>query len=152
MGVIISFSLSLSLTGKQTRGAKLLVFSDSDIPLTKEAFNGRAQVNVGLTVIDVLSDGFSRVPYDCIKGVFKSAGDAKPLTEKRPWSEDPERQFNEVTCYPYTIAEGPSAAQKKGERVEDYKWSIFPGDYEHHFFVKSNCFSLLVCTCLQEWC
>lgn len=114
--------------GKQTRGAKLLVFSDSDIPLTKEAFNGRAQVNVGLTVIDVLSDGFSRVPYDCIKGVFKSAGDAKPLTEKRPWSEDPEGQLNEVTCYPYTIAEGPSAAQKKGERVEDYKWSICPGE------------------------
>lgn len=57
----------VSAAGKQTRGAKLLVFSDVDIPLAKEAFDGRAQVNVGLTIVDILSDGFSRVPYDCIK-------------------------------------------------------------------------------------
>ena len=68
------------------------------------------------------------------QGVFKSDSDAKPLTEKRPWAEDPEGQLSELTCYPYTIAEGPGAAQKKGPRVEDYKWSVYPGSLHDDSF------------------
>jgi len=30
--------------GKQTRGAKVLAFNDTDIPLTTDAFNGKKQV------------------------------------------------------------------------------------------------------------
>lgn len=101
-----------------------------DIPLTKEGFNERKSIGVNFVVVDVLSEGFSRVPYDTVKKASKSTNDAKPLTEKRPWSEDTEGQLSELTCYPYTICEGPGAAQKKGPRVEDWKWSVYPGIFD----------------------
>lgn len=76
-------------------------------------------------MVDCLSDGFSRVPYDCIKGVFKSDANAKPLTEKGVWPDDPEKQLSMLTCWPYGIIDGNS--QKKGERNEEYKWNVIPG-------------------------
>jgi hypothetical protein len=97
----------VNMSGKQTRGAKVLAFNDSDVPLTVDAFNGKKQVNVGLIVVDCLSDGFSRVPYECSKnGVYKSSANAKQLTEKSVWPGDPEKQLSMLTCWPYGIVEG----------------------------------------------
>jgi len=83
-------------------------------------------VNVGLVVVDCLSEGFSRVPYECTNGVYKSSGNAKPLTEKSPWPEDPDNQLSQLTCYPYGIVEG--CPQEKDERNEEYKWNVVPGN------------------------
>jgi hypothetical protein len=55
----------ISTTGKQTKGPKVLCFNDADIPLTVEGFKDRKQINVGLVVVDCLSDGYTRVPYEC---------------------------------------------------------------------------------------
>lgn len=103
------------------------MFNDTEIPLTTDAFNGKKQVNVGLVVVDCLSEGFSRVPYECTNGVYKSSSNAKPLTEKAPWSEDPDGQLSQLTCYPYGIVEG--CPQEKDERNEEYKWNVFPGNH-----------------------
>ena len=111
--------------GKQSRGAKVLAFNDAEIPLTAEAFNGKKQVNVGFVLVDCLSEGFSRVPYMNTGGALKATNDAKPLTEKSLWPEDPDKQLSQMTCYPYGIIEGHP--QEKNQRNEEYKWNLFPG-------------------------
>ena len=64
------------------------------------------------------------MPYESVKGVYKSGTDAKQLTEKRPWSEDAE--LSEVDCYAFTAFEG-RATEKKGERRDDVRWKVSPG-------------------------
>lgn len=54
----------VQFTGKQTKGPKVLVWTDADIPLTQEGFNGKKQIGVNMTVVDCVSDGFSKV-FDC---------------------------------------------------------------------------------------
>lgn len=92
----------------------------------QEGFAGRKQIGVNLTIVDCLSEGFSRVPYEFVNGTYKSdPKTAKPLSEKSPWAEDPQGQLSMLTCWPYGIVEG--APKEKDERREDYKWKVYPG-------------------------
>ena len=139
----------VQFTGKQTRGPKVLVWCDADIPLTQAGFHGKKQVGANFTVVDCLSEGFSKVPYEFANGVYKSdPKTAKPLSEKSAWPEAA-GDLSMLTCWPYGIVEGspkvhlvfpfplsdffvshmplPWHKQEKDERNEEYKWNVYPG-------------------------
>ena len=114
----------VQFTGKQTKGPKVLAWTDADIPLTKDGFGDKKQIGVNITIVDILSDGFSKVPYELVDGKYKcDAKKAKPLSEKSAWPEDPEN-FHMLTCFPYEIVEDP---KEKEARKEDFKWNVYPG-------------------------
>jgi hypothetical protein len=114
----------IGATGKQTKGPKVLCFNDADIPLTVEGFKDRKQLNVGLVVVDCLSDGYTRVPYECTNnGVYKLGKNPLPLSEKSVWPEDKDGVLSMLTCWPYGIVEG--CPKDKDDRNEDFKWEVW---------------------------
>jgi hypothetical protein len=113
----------ISATGKQTKGPKILCFNDADIPLTVDGFKDRKQINVGLVVVDCLSDGYTRVPYECTNnGVYKVGKNPLPLSEKSQWPHDPSGALSMLTCWPYGILEG--CPKDKDDRNEEFKWEV----------------------------
>jgi hypothetical protein len=113
----------ISATGKQTKGPKILCFNDADIPLTVDGFKDRKQINVGLVVVDCMSDGYTRVPYECTNnGVYKVGKNPLPLSEKSQWPQDPSGALSMLTCWPYGILEG--CPKDKDDRNEEFKWEV----------------------------
>ena len=122
----------ISTTGKQTKGPKVLCFNDADIPLTVDGFKDRKQINVGLVVVDCLSDGYTRVPYECTNnGVYKLGKNPMPLSERSAWTDDASgggggaaaaAGLSMLTCWPYGILEG--CPKDKDDRNEEFKWEV----------------------------
>lgn len=84
-------------------------------------------MTVGLVVVDCLMDGYTKIPIEFTKaGKYQQGPNPTPLSERKPWPEDPTGSTSMMICRPYGIVEG-CPKDKAVPKEDGYGWEVHPG-------------------------
>ena len=110
---------------KPSKGPRLLVVNNVDIPCTETAYGDKKKIYVTFAVVKCLDVGYTSTPLTNKQGggdkpgmTWETASDAKPLSQRS--ISDPEI----FECFPFEIEPSP---MNKGPRVEAAMFTLQPG-------------------------